>query len=167
MNEKSTKYIYPEYNHFAEQFKSVILSSVNKDGSPHASYAPFVRDFEGRFYIFVSDLAKHTQNILTNNRVSILFIQNEEETAQPFARQRLTFDCVTELIERDEVIWKNTMSIFVQKFGKFMETLMSLADFALIKIKPSSGIYVKGFGDTYSIKGDNLDQIEHLRSSTT
>lgn len=166
MSKKPTDNIYAEYNEFAEQFKSVILSSVNEDGSPHASYAPFVRDPDGYFYIFVSGLAKHTQNINGGKRVSILFIQNEESTAQPFARKRLTFDCDTEVIERDEPMWTNIMAGFTQRFGSFMETLMSLSDFVLIRIQPSSGIYVKGFGDAYSIKGTGLDRIEHLRSST-
>lgn len=166
MKESSTENIYSEYNQFAEQFESVILSSINEDGSPHASYAPFVRDSKGYFYIFISGLAKHTRNIVTDKRVNILFIQNEEDTAQPFARRRLTFDCVIEVIDRTESHWEDIMSIFIKRFGKFMETLMSLTDFALIKIQPNSGIYVKGFGEAYSIKGDTLDQIEHLRSST-
>ena len=166
MNDKAIENIHSEYTQFCEQFKTVIISSVNDDGSPHTSYAPFVRDSEGNFYIFISGLAKHTENIVSDKRISLLLIQNEEETSQPFARKRLTFKCTSKVIKREEPLWGNVLSTFTQRFGRFMETLISLPDFTLIKIQLISGIYVKGFGEAYSVKGIALDQIERLRSST-
>jgi putative heme iron utilization protein len=166
MNDKATEQIHLEYTQFCEGFKTVIISSVNQDGSPHASYAPFVRDAEGHFYIFISGLAKHTENILTDKRISLLLIQNEEDTTQPFARKRLTFKCTSKVIERKGPLWNNIMSTFNQRFGDFINTLISLPDFTLIKIQLISGTYVKGFGEAYSINGIALDRIERLRSST-
>ncbi len=48
---------------FIAGFRTAVLATSSDDGSPHASYAPFV--FSGpSFYVFVSNLAVHTRNLI-------------------------------------------------------------------------------------------------------
>ena len=42
-----------EYKNFTAQFSSVAIATVNPEGLPHASYAPFVMDGAKNIYIFV------------------------------------------------------------------------------------------------------------------
>ncbi|MEM9980527.1 MAG: pyridoxamine 5'-phosphate oxidase family protein, partial [Cyanobacteria bacterium P01_D01_bin.2] len=48
------------YLEFPEKFRSAMLSTVSIDGSPQASYAPFLSDADKTFYIYVSGLSAHT-----------------------------------------------------------------------------------------------------------
>ena len=41
-----------EYEKFPAEFTSIIISTVNKQGIPNASYAPFVMDDNKNIYIY-------------------------------------------------------------------------------------------------------------------
>jgi hypothetical protein len=43
-----------------------------------------------------------------------------------------------------------------------MQTLRLLADFHLIRLKPNSGLFVKGFGKAYEISGTRMDDLSHV-----
>ena len=70
--------------------ESLLLASVAADGTPHASYAPTVPGKGGKYYVHVSELAKHFHNLSTDGRVSALIIEDEKDAANIFARKRLT-----------------------------------------------------------------------------
>ena len=81
------------YLELIQSQQSLLLATVTAQGKPESSYAPYVRDEKGAFYIFVSELATHTKNMLQSGCASILFIQPEEQTNNFFARKRVVFDC--------------------------------------------------------------------------
>ena len=74
---------------FVDDFASLSLATVDESGEPYASYAPFVVDDQRRFFLFVSDLSRHTGNMRHSGRASLLLIQDEGQREQIFARQRL------------------------------------------------------------------------------
>jgi putative heme iron utilization protein len=150
--------VQAEYEKFTDEFSSIIISTVNEQGIPNASYTPFVIDELKNIYIYVSGLAIHTQNIYANPRVSVLFIDDESKTKQIFARRRLTFDCTATLLERDSDKWNKVVDQFQARFGEIIEMLRSLPDFRIFQLIPSEGRFVIGFGGIYRISGDNLDQ---------
>ncbi|MBD2355142.1 HugZ family protein [Tolypothrix sp. FACHB-123] len=154
--------VQAEYEKFAEQFTSVIISTVNEAGIPNASYAPFVMDRAQNIYIYVSGLATHTKNIYTNPHVCVLFIEDESQTNQIFARRRLSFDCQASLIERDTDQWNQIVEQFQQRFGEIIELLRSLNDFRVFQLTPREGRFVVGFGAAYHISGDNLQQLVQI-----
>ncbi|MEB3313462.1 MAG: pyridoxamine 5'-phosphate oxidase family protein [Cyanobacteriota bacterium] len=78
------------YQALPSQLKSLMLATVNPDGSPQASYAPYLMDADRQFYIFVSGLSAHTANLLRTGQASVLLIQDEGQSPQVFARQRLS-----------------------------------------------------------------------------
>lgn len=151
-----------EYTNFPQEFQSVIISTVNEQGVPNASYTPFVIDAAKNIYIYVSGLATHTQNLHANPHVSVLFIEDESKTEQIFARRRLSFDCTASLIERDTDTWNDIVEQFQARFGELIEVLRGLPDFRIFRLTPNAGRFVVGFGTAYHIRGDQLDQLVHI-----
>jgi putative heme iron utilization protein len=154
--------VQAEYEKFTEQFQSVIISTVNAQGTPNASYAPFVMDNSQNIYIYVSGLSTHTKNIYANPHVCVLFIEDETQTNQIFARRRLSFDCTGTLIERETNQWNHIVEQFQQRFGEIIEVLRGLSDFRIFQLTPSEGRFVVGFGAAYHISGDNLQQLVQI-----
>ncbi|MBV6623380.1 MAG: pyridoxamine 5'-phosphate oxidase family protein [Rivularia sp. (in: Bacteria)] len=151
-----------EYQKFIQQFQSLIISTVNKEGIPNGSYTPFVIDESKNIYIYVSGLSTHTQNLNVNQKASVLFIEDEAQAPQIFARRRLDYDCTATLIERETNEWKQVVNDFAERFGEIIEMLRGLGDFRIFKLTPYKGRFVIGFGQAYHINGDNLDELAHI-----
>ncbi|MDP6189367.1 MAG: pyridoxamine 5'-phosphate oxidase family protein, partial [Gammaproteobacteria bacterium] len=56
------------YTALVEQFDTVLLGTVSNNGLPDASYAPYVY-VDGYYYVYVSELATHTGNLLNTDKV--------------------------------------------------------------------------------------------------
>jgi heme iron utilization protein len=153
--------IYKETQKFFDSFQTLLMATVSRDGAPNASYAPFIRDGK-KMYIYTSELAIHTSNIEQTRKLSILFIENEKDADQLFARKRLTFDCQADVIERDSREWTKVMDIFEEKFGDVVEAIRPFKDFKMFCITPTSGLYVKGFGKAYRISGKELKDVKQV-----
>jgi len=155
MNEISQQEHINNYQQLIKSQQTLILSTVTEQGKPESSYAPYVRDKQGVFYIYVSELASHTQNMLKTATASILFIQPEKACKNLFARERVVFDCsVSEVQKQDECYYKQ-MLIMKGELGETVELLQSLPDFHLLALTPINGKYIAGFGKAFSIDMDN------------
>jgi len=131
--------------------QTLLLSTASASCVPDLSYAPFVRDQAGCFYIFVSELAGHTAILLNNPQASVMFIRPESETRNLFARERAVFNCTVKELERDDPIYTTQLHALQNKFGEVVSLLRSLSDFHLFALCPESGRYVAGFGRAYTI----------------
>lgn len=131
--------------------QSVLLSTLNPAGNPEISYAPAVRDDKGCFYIFVSELAKHTANLLNHSNCGVLLIQDEQESRNIFARERLTYQCDVEQVECDSEKGIEILEQMEVELGQTVKLLRSLPDFHLFRLKPTSGSYVVGFGKAFEV----------------
>ncbi len=139
------------YQELMASQQTLLLSTASTNGVPDISYAPFVRDDAGVFYIYVSEMACHTVNLLNNPQASILFIRPESESPNLFARERAVLSCsVTEII-RDDAIYADRIQALQDKFGEVVSVLRSLSDFHLFALRPENGRYVIGFGHAFSI----------------
>ena len=139
--------------------RSLHLATRAPDGEPEASYAPFVCDEAGNFYIFVSQLSRHTRNLLAHASLSILLIEPEADASQLFARKRLSYHCVAEVVAREDAEWEARLAAFEARFGAVIDILRSLEDFVLFRLVPQHGSFVKGFGQAYTI---DASKIEHV-----
>ncbi|MGK7923658.1 MAG: HugZ family protein [Spirulina sp.] len=147
------------YQEFCDRFRSVILSTTNKEGVPNASYAPFLMDEDKNIYLFISGLSIHTQNLAGNPQVSALFIEDEAKSQDIFARPRLSLNCRAEFLERETEEWQQISDRFEQRFGEIVQTLRSLSDFRLVKLIPSDGRFVLGFGRAYRVRREGGDRL--------
>jgi len=150
------------FEHFKQSIKTLSLSTIDSENRPRASYAPFIEADDGRFYIFVSQLASHTQDLLSNPNASILLLEDEQETRQIFARQRISYQCHVEVVSVDDSIYLDRLDQMESRFGNVMTLLRTLPDFILFSLKPYEGQYVKGFGKAYKLTGENLQRLEHI-----
>lgn len=142
--------ILEEAKKFLSNKLSLGISTISASGKPLASYAPFVRDDKGSFYIFVSTLANHTTN-LSNGVASVLIIDDEKDTIQIYTRIRLCYQCNVEEISRQHKDFNVFIEMLKNRHGQVVDTLAELADFKLFRLNPDSGRFIKGFGQTYTI----------------
>ena len=148
------------YRDFPRRVKSVMLSTINADGTPHASYAPFVMDDSYQLYLLTSGLSAHTQNLARTRQASVLIIEDEGQTPQVFARQRLTYDCSVLPIDRQSDHWEAHLSQMEDRFGDIITMLRQLEDFQLFQLSPQSGRFVMGFGAAYAVDPNDLNQLQ-------
>lgn len=139
--------------------RSLILATLDADGAPQASPAPFVRDAAGRYYVFVSGLSPHTAHLAAGRAVGILLVEDETDALQPFARRRLSHTCATEEIGRGTTDWDARLAEFGERFGSVVDVLRGLPDFRLFRLTPEAGRFVRGFGQAYRVEGERLRPI--------
>lgn len=151
--------ILKAYQAFPQQYLSLMLSTADANGNLDASYAPFVKDEAYHFYIFVSGLSPHTQNLLSTAKASILLIDDEANTPQIFARRRLSYSCSVTPMSRDTEAWQQIIQAFHQRFGEIIDVLSSLQDFQLMRLTPDAGRFVVGFGAAYEVDPENPGQL--------
>ncbi len=143
--------ITERYQELMASQQTLLLSTASANGVPDISYAPFVRDDAGVFYIYVSEMACHTVNLLNNPQASILFIRPESESSNLFARERAVLSCSVAEIIRDDATYADRIQALQHKFGEVVSVLSSLSDFHLFALRPENGRYVIGFGRAFSI----------------
>lgn len=156
---RQAKPLAPKVRELIARTQSVILATVDAEGNPNSSYAPFV-EINNRFYILVSFMARHTKNLAEGRKVSAMFIEDESATKQVYARERLTFDVSASQIERDSADWNNIVDKLKERHGKVVDILNDMTDFILIELSPVKGAYVNGFGSAYFVDA-NLEIMEH------
>lgn len=147
------------YVDFPNRVQSLMLSTVTAEGQPQASYTPFVMMGDRTFYIFVSGLSSHTQNLQTNPKAGILLIEDEAQTQQIFARQRLMYDCAVTLVDRHDPQWANYADQFKRRFGNLIDMLRQLPDFQIFQLTPQGGRFVVGFGAAYEVDPTDLKRL--------
>jgi putative heme iron utilization protein len=111
------------------------------------------------FYIFVSGLSNHTQNLKSTGKAGILLIEDEGQTQQIFARQRLMYDCSVDLIDRHDPQWTTWADQFKVRFGNLIDMLRQLPDFQIFRLTPQSGRFVVGFGAAYEVDASDLNRL--------
>ena len=127
--------------------------------TPEASYAPCIL-FEGDYYLFLSQLASHTANLIHNPVLGLMLIEDQSEVSNSFARRRISLQGRAQPVERGSDIFKRVINLFHQRFGKVMGMIEPLPDFQLFCVRVTSGRFVRGFGQAYELTGERLDGLE-------
>lgn len=151
----------PEIREFRDSAKTLVLATVAADGTPNVSYAPFAL-LEDGYYILISEMARHTKNLLENPKISLMMVEDEQECRTLFARKRLTFDATPQKVPRDTPQWQAGIDALHERFQETVLGLSQLADFHLYRLVPIKGLFVKGFGQAFAVSGDDLVDVLHL-----
>ena len=154
--------LLPEIEAFKASRSSLQLATKNAAGVPNASYAPFALADDG-FYILVSELARHGTNLRESSQVSVMLVEDESQAKTIFARKRLTFDAHASLVARETEAFAKGVAALSARFGEMIENLSVLKDFNLFKLTPHHGLYVKGFGQAFSLTGSELLDVDWKR----
>lgn len=118
----------PEIKEFRQERKTLQLATVDAQGRPNVSYAPFVQNQEG-YFVLISQIARHARNLEVNPQVSIMMIEDESEAKQLFARKRLTFDAVASIVSRDSELWCQVVAQMGNRFGEIDRWVKSATRF--------------------------------------
>ncbi len=145
-------------NQLHQTVQSLFLSTISVTGQPNGSYAPYIRDKKGNFYIFISQLASHTEDLLTNPQATILLAEDEQDTRQIFARKRVSYFCDCFVVKKDAPDYDSLLDLFEARFSAIIPLLRNLPDFILFKLEIRSGDFIQGFGKAYKITQDGLIQ---------
>lgn len=144
---------------FISGFRSAVIGTLDEEGNPFCSYAPFVYD-DHRYYVFISDIAAHARNLRRVPRGSLFFVEDEKEAANIFARKRVTLQCETEIIPRNAVRFGTVMEKFKTRFGAdFIGMLMQMQDFNLHAFRTVGGEATFGFGEAYTLGGEHMETL--------
>ena len=150
-----------EFEFFLADFQSVLMSTINQDGSPDLSYSPYIDD-DGVFYILASHLSAHTPNLIRDARATLLFIEDEDKCVQIYARRRLQFQCATRRFDQNTPEWQTLIPKFSERFGEIIDTLSALPDFQIFALEPLGGQWIKGFGKAFNFTGRIDGDATHL-----
>ena len=122
-----------------------------RGGAPMASMTLFMpeRDFSA-FYVHVSRLAWHTQDMMQDPRVALSVSETDDGRADPFTLMRVTVrgDAV-QLKDGPKAAWLERFPAQAINF--------ELADFSFWKIMPRDARFVAGFGRIHNISAKELE----------
>ena len=139
-----------------------IIISVNEDDVTDLGYAPYIF-YENYYYIFVSELSTHVKLLLKQKVGTFMIINDETNSQNIWARIRLKFSAKIEVIIRDSEDFSKICEKIKYKHGKTMNLIKQFSDFHLIKIIPSRGTFISGFGNAFNLEGQYLNVINKIR----
>lgn len=137
-----------QYLQFIDTCKTIVISSIDDNGDPFISYAPFVKH-EGKFYIYISKISDHYQYIEKNNLIHIMLLADEQSSPNLFARERARFQCTAENIGNEG--YEEIFDQFESIHGKPMMGVLRGLDLSLFELTPQEGRFVVGFGQAFDI----------------
>lgn len=143
---------------FINSFKSVVLSTIDINNNPFSSYAPYIK-VEDKYYIYISFMAMHYENLDKYPKASLFFIEDENKTSNIFARKRVVLQCNSTKLPRDIQKFEELIKIFEEEHGETVKVLKQMKDFSIFEFKPFYGEAVFGFGEAYNIGGENCDKL--------
>lgn len=152
----------PEIQELKTKAKTIMLATVDKEGTPNVSYAPFAI-CNGEYRVLISTIARHARNLLEVPKVSLMLIEDESQSRQMFARRRLSFDAHARVTEREDPSWGESISALKTRHGDLIDELVKLKDFHLFSFKPEQGLFVKGFGQAFQVSNEDLVSFVHLQ----
>jgi len=139
------------------------LATVDRNGLPSASYAPFA-PVDGAFGMVVSRLAAHTINMLARRPASILVVDDDVPSRDAYARARFSVSVTASPnaagSAKADAIW----SALEARHGATVRTLRTLPDFEAISLEPQHGRLVLGFASAHDLGGEAI--VDLLREVT-
>ncbi|MGL4358120.1 MAG: hypothetical protein ACRCSY_05410, partial [Cetobacterium sp.] len=88
-------------------------------------------------------------------KFEIMFLQDEKEAASVLVRKRLRYNVTAEFQPRDER-FETILDIFEERMGHGVKVVRKMEDFHLVKLNVIDGRFVKGFGQAFNLKGDDI-----------
>ena len=143
---------------YLENFQSLNISSLDENNIPFSSYAPFAK-INHKYYVYLSAMAKHSQNLRANPKSSLFFIEDESECSNIFARKRVMIQCDCKTIQRKSEEENALLSKFEEKFDpEMVKMLRGMNDFQVFEFTPFYGEAIFGFGAAYNLGGEHFEE---------
>jgi heme oxygenase (biliverdin-IX-beta and delta-forming) len=126
-----------------------------RSGAPMASMTLYLPDETfALFYVHVSRLAWHTQDMLQDPRVALSIAETDDGRADPFTLMRVSIRGeALQVSEQDPTLKANWLRRFPEQAINF-----ELADFSFWKISPRDARFVAGFGRIHNLSAAQLSR---------
>jgi heme iron utilization protein len=124
--------------------------SVDVEGYPFGSIAPYVLNYDGAPTMLISDIAQHTRNIKRNNKVSLTIF--DQCVDDPQASSRLTWIGNAEPVDPSDTKIRHRYLRYFPSAESYFET----HDFSLYCIRLRRARFIGGFGEIYWIEPDAM-----------
>lgn len=112
------------------------------ENEPYLSIMPYALD-DGQPFVFISDLAQHTDNINANGKVSFLIYKLDPKDI--FNATRVTFQGEMKKITDDKE-FERLQQIYIKRFPD-SKILFGLGDFHFYRMSVKDIHWIGGFGD--------------------
>ena len=125
-------------------------------GAPMASMTLFMPESDfSAFYVHVSRLAWHTQDLQSDGRCALSIAQTDDGRSDPFTLARVTIRGGAVQIRNQDPLVADLRTAWI---GRFPEQAINfeLADFSFWRIAPTDARFVAGFGRIYNLSADAL-----------
>lgn len=107
------------------------------------------------FYVHVSRLAWHTQDMQHDPRVALSISETDDRRPDPFTLMRVTIRGEAENLPNDAPGFESLKQAWLERFPE-QAINFQLADFSFWKIKPRDARFVAGFGRIHNISAADL-----------
>lgn len=124
--------------------------SVDVEGYPFGSIAPFVLNYDSEPTMLISDIAQHTRNIKQNNKVSLTVFDPGAD--DPQASSRLTWIGDAESIHPSDT----EIRLRYLRYFPSAESYFETHDFSFYRIRLRRARFIGGFGQIYWIAPDAM-----------
>jgi putative heme iron utilization protein len=126
-----------------------------RGGAPRVSMTLYLADDEfAAFFVHVSRLAWHTQDMLQDPRVALSIAEADDRRADPFTLMRLTVRGeARQIADGPRQSW---LARYPEQAINFQ-----LADFSFWKITPRDARFVAGFGRIHNLSAAQLRDAAH------
>jgi putative heme iron utilization protein len=124
--------------------------SLDVEGYPFGSIAPYALDYESEPTILISDLAQHTHNIKQNNKVSLTVF--DQCVDDPQSNARLTWIGDAEAIDPNDTAIRERYLRYFPSAESYFET----HDFSFYQIRLQRARFIGGFGKIFWIEPDSM-----------
>ena len=113
------------------------------------------------YYIHISELAKHTQNIMRFPQVGFLICEKERPSIDPQTLTRVSIVGEGMKIPKGEGIYNEAKDLYLEK-NPATSINFQLGGFSLHRIRVKKVRYVAGFGKTFNLTKERMIQISRL-----
>jgi len=125
-------------------------------GAPMASMTLYLPEPDfAAFYVHVSRLAWHTQDMLQDPRIALSIAETDDGRADPFTLMRVSIRGDASQLARDNPALK---ARWLERFPE-QAINFELADFSFWQITPRDARFVAGFGRIHNLSAADLGQV--------
>ena len=110
------------------------------------------------FYIHVSRLAQHTQDMLADARVGLLVSEADDGRIDPQTLVRISILGTAEQVDTEQPEYSTIWSNYVARFPQ-SSPLFGFGDFGLWRVVPKSARFIAGFAQAYNLTPDALMRV--------
>jgi hypothetical protein len=128
-------------------------------GAPLVSMTLYLPETDlSAFFVHVSRLAWHTQDMLQEARVALSIAESDDGRADPFTLARVTIRGEAVQLANAGEPFERLKRAWLARFPE-QAVNFELADFSFWRIAPRDARFVAGFGRIYNVSADELRRI--------